>query len=588
MTLRRGVRLFVTAVGAMTLGMITLAVVLLALGSPEPAVPTGATLVLRPGGELLERARDDLIAQLGADPGGTVRELVASLDKARRDPRVESLLLRPSGLATPYWAGVQELRDAVLRFRESGKAVTAFLEYGGEREYYLATAADRVLLVPTSPLDLTGVASYEIFLRGLLDTVGAEPDFVSAGIYKTAPNQLTETGFTPEHREALEAFTTDVYRQLVAGIAEARGKSEAEVRALIDQGPFGPEEALASGLVDGLAYADELSSDPDGRVGAPARFVSESSYRLVSPRSAGLRPRARVAVLNVVGVIASGSSRYDALNGPVAGSDSIVADIRRIRDDPSIDAVVLRVVSPGGSSVASDVIWRELRVARERRPNRPLVVSMGDVAASGGYYIAMAADTIVAQPGTLTGSIGVYTGKVAIGGTLERLGIGTGAVVAGRNAGITSPFEPFSPDQRARLEAYMQTFYRTFVGRVADARRATPEAIEVVAQGRIWSGAAALERGLVDRLGGLDAAVAIAKEEAGVPADADVELVMFPEPRSLYEVLAAQFRGTVGATSLLDTLGLGAERRALATLTATARLFRRGEPLALLPFALVQ
>ena len=586
MTLRRGVRLLVTAVGVITLGMFTLAVLLLALGSPEPAVPDGATLVVRPGGELPERGRDDLIAQLSADPGGTVRELVASLDKARRDPRVASLLLRPSGLATPYWAGVQELRDAVLRFRESGKPVTAFLEYGGEREYYLATAADRVLLVPTSPLDLTGVASYEIFLRGLLDTVGAEPDFVSAGIYKTAPNQLTETGFTPEHREALEAFTTDVYGQLVAGIAEARGKSEAEVRALIDQGPFGPEEALAFGLVDGLAYADELSSDSDG--GARARLVNESDYRLVSPRSAGLRPRARVAVLNVVGVIASGSSRYDALNGPVTGSDSVVADIRRIRDDPSIDAVVLRVVSPGGSSVASDVIWRELRVARERRPDRPLIVSMGDVAASGGYYIAMAADTIVAQPGTLTGSIGVYTGKVAIGGTLERLGIGTGAVVAGRNAGITSPFEPFSPDQRARLNAYVQTFYRTFVGRVADARRATPEAIDAVAQGRIWSGAAALERGLVDRLGGLDTAVAIAKEEAGVAADADVELVMFPEPRSLYEALTEQLRGTVGASSLLDTLGLGAERRALATLTAPARLFRRSEPLALLPFALVQ
>ena len=580
--------MFVTAVGVMTLGMFALAVLMLALGSPEPAVPAGATLVLRPGGELPERARDDLVAQLGADPGGTVRELVASLDKARRDPRVESVLLRPSGLATPFWGGVQELRDAVLRFRESGKPVTAFLEYGAERDYYLASAADRVLLVPTSPLDLTGVASYEIFLRGLLDTVGAEPDFVSAGTYKTAPNQLTETGFTPEHREALEAFTADVYGQLVAAVAEGRGKSEAEVRSLIDQGPFGPEEALAHGLVDGLAYADEIGSDPDGQAGARAQLIRESDYRLVSPRGAGLRPRARVAVLNVVGVIALGGSRYDPLNGLVTGSDSVVADIRRIRDDPSIDAVVLRVVSPGGSSVASDVIWRELRVARDRRPNRPLVVSMGDVAASGGYYIATAADTIVAQPATLTGSIGVYTGKVAIGGTLERLGIGTGAVVLGRNAGITSPFEPFSPDQRARLEAYVEAFYQTFIGRVADARGTTPEAIDAVAQGRIWSGAAALERGLVDRLGGLDAAVAIAKEEAGVPADADVELVTFPEPRSLYEALAEQLRGTVGASSLLDILGLGDERRALATLAAPARLFRRGEPLALLPFALVQ
>jgi protease-4 len=585
-TLGRGVRLLAMAVGFATLGMFALAVLFIALGSFEPAVPQGSTLVVRPGGALPEHARDDLVARLGADAGGTVRSLVASLDKASRDPRVVGLLLRPSGLVTPYWAGVQELREAVLRFRETGKSVTAFLEYGGEREYFLATAADRVLLVPTSPLDLTGVASYEIFLGNFLEAIGAEPDFLSVGAYKTAPNQFTEAGFTPEHREALEAFTKDVYDQLVAAVASARGKSEAEVRTLIDQGPFGPEEALAAGLVDELAYVDEFGDDGGG---APrARLFSESAYRSVSARGAGLRPRARVAVLNVVGVIASGRSRVDAVNGVVVGSESVAADIRRIRDDASIDAMVIRIVSPGGSAVASDVIWRELKVARERRPELPLVVSMGDVAASGGYYIATAADTIVAQPGTLTGSIGVYAGKVAIGGVLERFGVGTDAVVVGRNAGIDSPFEPFSPGQRARLDAYVQTFYQTFVGRVADARRATPEAIDAVAQGRVWSGAAALDHGLVDRLGGLDVAVALAKADAGVPAGDDVELVMFPERRTLYEALTEQLGGTVGSASLFDVLGLGIERGALDALTAPTRLFRRGEPLALLPFALVQ
>lgn len=587
MTLGRGIRLFMTAVGAVTVGVFILAVLVAVLASPEPPVPDGATLVVRPFGELSERGRDDLASQLDFGDGTTVRELVESLDKATRDPRVERLLLRPEGIATAYWAGVQEVRDAVLRFRQSGKPVTAFLEYGSEREYYLATAADRIVLVPTSPLDLTGVASYEIFLRGLLDRVGAEPDFVSAGIYKTAPNTFTETDFTPEHLESLEAFNRDLYDQLVRGIAEGRGKPETEVRVLIDQGPFGPEEALALGLVDDLAYVDEIEGTEADEPGQ-GRMLSETAYRAVSPVRAGLQPQARVAVLNVVGVIASGRSRYDPLNGPVAGSDSIAEDIRRVRRDDSIDAVVVRVVSPGGSSVASDVIWRELQVTRERRPERPLVASLGDVAASGGYYVAMAADTIVAQPGTLTGSIGVYMGKVAIGGALEQIGVGTGSVQSGRNAGIYSPFEPFSSDQRERLDAYVQQFYGTFVGRVAESRGVAPEAIETVAQGRIWSGARALDQGLVDALGGLETAVAAAKAGAGIAPDADVELVVFPEPRSLYEVLVEQLgAGVLPGVGMLDALGLGAERRAAAALAAPMRLFRRGEPLAMLPFRLV-
>jgi protease-4 len=571
------------AVGAVTIGMCVAAALLLA-ATPGVSVPDGATLVLRPRGELPERSGDGVAARLGFDTGGTVRDLVASLDAARQDPRIARVLLRPSGIATPYWAGVQELRDAVLRFRASGKPVTAFLEYGSERDYYLATAADRVLLVPTSPLDLTGVASYEVFLGGFLDELGAEPDFLRVGAYKTAPNTLTEGEFTAAHREAVEALNRDFYDQLVAAVAEARGLSTAAVRGLIDRGPFGPDEALAEGLVDGLAYADEVEGASDG-----PGTIAEAAYRRAGARGAA-RPAGRVAVLHVTGVIASGTSRYDALGGVVAGSDSIAADLRRITDDPSIDAVVLRVVSPGGSSVASDVIWRALRVAREARPERPVVASLGDVAASGGYYVAMAADTVVAQPGTITGSIGVYAGKVAIGGVLERLGIGTGAVELGANAGIQSPFEPFSESQRARLEAYVREFYATFVDRVAEGRGLAPEAVDAVAQGRVWSGAGARERGLVDALGGLDAAVALARREAGIPEDAEVELVAFPAARGLYEVLAEPFGGSVRAAAVvdaLDALGLGAGRRAVGALTVPARLFHANEPLALLPFTLV-
>src|SRR5688572_20207715 len=558
------------------------------LMSRGPDVPQQSTLVLRPGGELVEVPPDNVVGQVLGRDAATVRGFVDTLRMAKRDPRISSVLLMPTSLDLPFWGKVQELRDAVLDFRRSGKTVVAFLEYGGDREYYLASAADRVFLLPTSPLDLTGVASYEIFLRGALDKIGAYPDFVWVGAYKTAVNQLTERGFTPAHREMSESLNRDMYAQLVKGIAEARKKSEEEVRALLDDGPFAPEDALRSGLVDNLAYLDQL----DDRVpalkpesGEPRR-VEGSDYARTSPRAAGLQPRSKIAVLYATGVIASGKSSFDTVNGTSLGSDTMVEQIRRVRDDDSIRAIVLRVDSPGGSSVASDVIWRELMITRDEKPSRPLIVSMSDLAASGGYYIAMAAPTIVAQPATLTGSIGIYGGKIAIGGTAGKLGVTTETVKSGRNADITSPFATFNPEQRAKLQDYMQEFYDHWVETVAEARGKTPAEIHAVAQGRVWTGRQARDRGLVDALGGLDVAIAMAKERAGIDADEDVEVVVYPQRRSLFEALREEF-----GSARLDPwrlLARGAEGRALAALTAPARLFRRGEPLALMPFAFVR
>ncbi len=588
MVLRRGVALVLTLIGMAVFVSIAGILLLYLVMSRGPSVPEQSTLVLRPGGELQEVVADDVVGQLIGRDATTVRGFVESLRLAKRDPRIRSVVLMPSTLELPFWGKVQELRNAVLDFRKSGKSVTAFLEYGGEREYYLASAADRVFLLPTSPLDLTGVASYEVFLRGTLDKIGAYPDFIHVGEYKTAVNTFTERSFTPAHREMTESLNRDMYDQLVRDIAMARKKTPAEVRALIDQGPFSPEDALRSGLVDDLAYEDQLDDRvPDLRATAgSSRRIEGTDYQRVSPRSVGFSPRSRIAVLYAVGTIVSGRSGFDPTNGTVVGSDTVVEQIRRVRDDDSIKAIVLRVDSPGGSSIASDVIWRELMITRDTNPSRPLVVSMGDLAASGGYYISMPGQVIVAQPATLTGSIGIFTGKFVVNGTMEKLGITTETVQSGKNATVNSPFHPFSPEQRAKVQDYMQGFYDNFVEKAAESRRTTPERIDAVAQGRVWTGQQARQHGLVDELGGLTEAIEIAKSRAKIPSDEDVEVVVYPARRSIYELLSEQF-GTTGFNAWTLLAG-DAERKAIAALTAPARLFRRGEPLALMPFAFVR
>ena len=584
MALRRGVGFVLAFIGlAVLVSLAGITFMYLAV-SGAPSVPSAATLVLRPGGDLQEVVPDDVLGQVFGRDVATVSGFVDNLHKAKRDSRIKTVLLMPSSLELPYWGKVQELRDAILDFRKSGKRVVAFLEYGGDREYYLASAADRVFLLPSSPLDLSGVASYEVFLRGAFDKVGAYPDFLHVGEYKSAANQLTEKGFTPEHREMTESLNRDMYDQLVRGIAQSRKKSEQDIRAILDQGPFVPDEALRLGLVDDLAYEDQLAEREPGIGEDDTDRVDGRSYQRITPASVGFRPRSRIAVLYAVGTITSGRSTFDPLNGTTLGSDTIVEQIREARDDDSIKAIVLRVDSPGGSAVASDVIWRELMVTRKEDDDRPLVVSMSDLAASGGYYIAMAAHSIVAQPATITGSIGVVGGKIAIGGALNKIGVNSETVVSGANAGINSPFAPFTPPQRTKLQEIMQTIYDDFVEKAAESRMTSREQIHAVAQGRVWTGQQARERGLVDALGGLDTAVAIAKERAKIPVDEDVELVVYTGRRSLYEALSE----TLGGASLLSRFAGVNEARAVGALSAPMRLFKRGEPLTLLPFAFVR
>jgi protease-4 len=431
-------------------------------------------------------------------------------------------------------------------------------------------------MMPAGTLDLTGLASYELFFRGALDKIGAFPDLLHIGDYKTFSNTFTEKGFTPAHREMTRSLNHDWYDQLLKGIAEGRKRSEAQIVKAIDDGPYLPEAAKAAGLIDEVAYEDQI--DDTAPVKGTRRLEGEA-YTKVPLSSLGLGEGPKIAVLYATGTITSGTSSFDSPTGAVLGSETFVQWIRKVRVDPSIRAIVVRIDSPGGSAIASEVIWRELMLTRAIKP---LIVSMGNVAASGGYYIAVPADTIVAEPGTITGSIGVVTGKFVIKGTLDKLGIGEDSISEGRFAEIESPFTPFSKEQRARLEEQLHATYDLFLARVAESRKSTPERIDSVGQGRVWTGRQALQLKLVDELGGLDTAIQIAKQRAKLDPSRDVQLVVYPPKRSVYELLANPF-GTTLETTLRFSLLRRPEARLVDAVTSTLQLFRRGEPLMIMP-----
>jgi protease-4 len=558
----------------------------------EPAVPGNATLVLKVGGSLTEVAPTDVVNYLRGSKAPTVRAIVDNLRKAKVDPRVKAVLLKPTGFESPFWAKVQEVRDAVLDFKKSGKPVYAYLEYGGEREYYLATAADKVFLMPSTPLDLVGVATYELFLRGTLDKIGAVADLHRIGQYKTAVNTFKEKGYTAAHKEMDESMNRDLYEQIVRGIADGRKKNEVDVRLLIDEGPFLPEDALNAGLVDEVAYEDQV--DDKLRGGEQRRHLDGDDYARVSVSSLGLNKGPRIAVIYATGTINSGKSGYDPVNGAVAGSDTLIEYIRQARRDNSVRAIVLRVDSPGGSASASDAIWRELVITKTERADRPLIVSMSDLAASGGYYIAMPAQVIVAQPSTLTGSIGIFGGKFVTGGVYEKLGARIESTSIGRHAEINTPARPYNPEELKKLQEQLQSFYDEFVEKVAESRHSTPEKIDALAQGRVWTGRQAKQNGLVDELGGLDRAIAVAKQRAKIAADSDVELVVYPPRKSFYELLSEQFSGSgesvqsAAVTAWLSANLSSGEIEALRVMRGPFAMFRRGEPLALLPFTFIR
>ncbi len=485
--------------------------------------------------DIVEAVPQDPLAMLQARGKPRLQTIVDRLRDAAGDRRVRGLIAKVGASSLPL-ARAQEIREAVRAFAATGRPAVAwaesFAEFGPATvAYYLASGFGEVWVQPSGAIGLTGFAAEPMFFRGLLDRVGIEPQIEQRYEYKNAVDIVLRRALTDAHREALTRLTESAVEQVAGGVAASRGLPEARVRALIDDAPLAPTEALDGGLVDKVGYRDEVYDDLRQRVGPDVELVFLDRYRprrgLVDPvrRKVTARAAGSVALINGHGGIVTGRSRRTGLSGQLMGSDTVSAAFRAAAADEHVKAVVFRVDSPGGSYLASDTIWRHVELTRSA--GKPVVVSMGAVAGSGGYFVACPADVIVAQPGTLTGSIGVFGGKPLVAGLLERLDVTTAGVESGRHAAMFSPRRPFSDTEWQRLEAWLDRVYDDFVGKVATGRRMTREQVHEVARGRVWTGADACGIGLVDELGGLDQATAIARARAGLADDAPLR----PVPR---------------------------------------------------------
>ncbi len=472
-----------------------------------------------------------------------LREMVAAIHRAAEDDRVAGLIVRVQIAAAP--AGpIQELRAAIAEFTAAKPSLAWAETYPGTMSYYLASAFGEVWMQPSGTVGLVGFATNAMFLRDALAKAGIEAQFVARGEYKSAANLFTQDSYTDAHREADTALVESLHAQVRAAVAESRDIEPAAVDALADRAPLLRDDAVAGRLVDRIGFRDEAYlrimeltgardlSDPDGNAAPDRLFLSRyaRSHRpeLPSVKVPGRKGRPTIAVVTLDGQIVSGRGGPGVLpiGGSSAGGDTIAAALRAAATDDDVAAIVLRVDSPGGAVTGSETIWRE--VVRARAAGKPVVASMGAVAASGGYYVSMAADTIVANPGTITGSIGVVTGKLVARDLKARLGVGSDTVRTNANADAWSINAPFTPEQHTRVEAEADLFYTDFVQRVAEGRGMTVEAVDAIARGRVWTGADAAERGLVDELGGLRTAVRRAKVHAGLDAEDNVRIIGYP------------------------------------------------------------
>ena len=491
-----------------------------------------------------EKATVGLADQFLGDHAANFADTIDAIRRAADDSRVKGLVARtgevPLGLAQ-----VQELRDAIAAFRAKGKFAYAFAESfgdlgGGTRAYYLSTAFDEVWLQPVGSVGLTGVAAELPFFKGTLDKLGVTASFDRRAEYKSAMTQMTDTKLPDTDREAFTGLVKSVFDQTADGIAAGRKLKTDEVRTLIDNGPYLTGEALAKHLVDHVGYADEALDAARQKAGAGVKILSGPQY--LAAAKVGAPTGQVIAILRAVGEIHSGR----APSGPTANEDGVASDdlvraIDQASRDSAVKAIVLRIDSPGGSAIASETIWRALKRAHDG--GKPLMVSMGDTAASGGYFIAAPADKIVAEPGTLTGSIGVFSGKLITAGLWDKIGVSWDEVSQGRNAGIESSLHDFTPEQHDRFERSLDDVYHAFIAHVADGRKLDPAKVEAIAKGRVWTGAQAKENGLVDELGGLDVAVKLAKDAAHIGADQAVVLRPYPQPRSPLQRVMAGLSG---------------------------------------------
>jgi protease IV len=514
-------------------GVILVAAAIRFGGNRRPQVVANSALVLQLEGDLPEQSPVDFpIPFLEDQQPPTIAETWQMLRNAAADSRIRAIVLEPRGLSVG-WAKLEELRADIINFKKSGKPVYAFLRGAGTKEYYLATAADRVFMSPEDELDVKGLRADLIFLKGTLDKLGVEMEFEHVGKYKDAPDMFTKNGSSPETREVINQVLDQFFGDFVNTVAEGRKKSQDAVRQLIDNGPFIGKEALSGGLVDALLYEDQMYDQLRQQLKLNVlEKTAEHNYVHAPPINLGLDGPTRIALVVGQGDISRGSTNDSGNNGITTAG--MIRRLRQVRDDATIKAVILRIDSPGGDGIASDDILHEAKLLSQKKPT---VISMSDLAASGGYFIAMTGDPVVAYRNTETGSIGVFFGKVNLRGLYDKLGIRKELMKRGRFADIDTEYAPLNEEQRAKLRTEIEVFYRGFVQRVADGRRRKYDEVEPLAQGRVWTGAQARANGLVDEIGGIDRAIELVKQKANIGATEKITLVPYPARRNLLQVL---------------------------------------------------
>lgn len=518
-----------------------------AVTSFEPTVAIdGGVLVWEVSGEYPEELDTSFWGQIQSEGEMTVGEVVSGLYRAAEDDRITGLVLDLLGVKTD-WAKLEEIRGGLEAFRAAGKPVIAYTDGVQVGEYALAAMADRIVVSPEATVMILGVSAELNFLKDTLDKIGMEADFVHVGKYKSAPERMTRSEASDPNREMIDSIVDDRYTALLDMLAEGRGRTPDEVAGWIDTGMFDARMAVAEGVADTILYYDQMMD-----LHFPEDDITYFSDYVLDPGPRG-RATHEVGVVYVTGVIMPGESRFDRFQGKIAGSETVIDDLLTMGEDDAIDAVILRVDSPGGSALASDLIWHEIR---ELRKDKPVIVSMSGMAASGGYYISCVADSIFADPGTLTGSIGVYAGKMSRTAMYGKIGVNREFITRGRNALLFSDEGTFTPDQRVLFTGQMERFYERFLEKVGDGRNLLRDEVHEVAQGRVWTGRQAVERGLVDDLGGFRRALDSAKRMIGLdPAD-KVRVIFLGEEMSFFErMLLRSLRENGGIRALGQASG---------------------------------
>jgi protease-4 len=519
---------------AIVIGCLILFVVIMIWVSARPMrlrLRSNSVLLIDATGEISEQRSPTLFGVFEDSSVPVLHEYLDAIDAAAGDSRITGIVVRVAPMDTG-WGKLEEIRTHLLSFQSSGKPSICYLGYDGigNPEYYLASACSQIWLVPSNPVDIRGMMAEALFLRGSLDKLKIVPEFYHIAEYKTATNELTEKKFTPQHREEVEGILRGIYGQYIHDAAQARHMDVAAFEAILNRGPLLSNDAVADKIVDRLGYWDQVQGFFKSRAGG-WNPISLARYRAFVPSALAGQ---KIAVIHATGLIVSGESGTSTTSGSIMGGDSVAADLRTARDDASIKAIVLRVDSGGGSVVASEVIRREVELARDKKP---VVVSMSDVAASGGYWIAAPANKIIADPNTETGSIGVLTGKLNLSGLYNLLGVSSDYVATSDNATMFSDQQYFTPEQEANIKKSLDDTYAQFTRGVAQARGMTVAAVDKIGKGRVWTGAQGKDLGLVDELGGFERAIAVAKELAHIPSQDSVRIERFPREKPLLQQL---------------------------------------------------